>query len=185
MAKARRMKEKEHKINSNRKKSNISSNIFIFFIILLIIGIIYFFFFNDSSANIGVKVKNLFENRPKEVAEENEVKEDSIVKEKISDTSSVEDTIKVKGADYLEVAGLSIEDLENGTYSVSSHIKNISKKTYKNIALRINLVDNDNNKITFLDYKIKELKPDEISSTRAALKRDLSKCSNYTVELRK
>ena len=197
MAKARRMKEKEQKRKSKRRNSKSLSNFFLLTIILIIIGIVYFFFFNNNSTNIGVKVKNLFENKPKEVAVENDInknmenEENSKITEKkdddkkIDDTNSVTETIKVKGADYLEVAGLSIENLDNGTYSVSSRIKNISKKTYKNIALRINLVDSDNKRITFLDYKINKLKPDETSSTRAALKRDLSKCANYTVEIRK
>ena len=191
MAKARRMKEKSHPKHLKNKQKSISS-IYILLIPIVIILLACILFCNNNT-NIVDKVQKIFENRPKEIPKEikneksndiSDVQEKAIEPEKFDTTTPVKETQKVKGADYLEITELTIDEIGNGIYSVSSHIKNISKKTYKNISLRINLLDKNNKKISFLDYKIKKIKPNETSSTRAALKRDLSKYKNYSVELR-
>lgn len=100
-------------------------------------------------------------------------------------TANIKETLTVNGADYLEVSGLYINNDNPNLSTVSAKLKNISDKSYKNVCLRITLLDKENKIITAVDYKIDTISPNEYASTYAAIKQDLSKCENYAISLKK
>ena len=102
---------------------------------------------------------------------------DSIINE-------IETVLTVKGAEYLEITDVHINSDNPELSTVTAKLKNNSDVSYENVNLRISLFDKDNNEITFLDYKVDKIEANGEASTFAALKRDLSNCENYSIELK-
>lgn len=96
----------------------------------------------------------------------------------------IETVLTVKGAEYLEITGVHINSDNPELSTVTAKLKNNSDQSYENVNLRISLFDKNDMEITFLDYKIDKIEANGESSTFAALKRDLSNCENYSIELR-
>ena len=87
----------------------------------------------------------------------------------------IETVLTVKGAEYLEITGVHINSDNPELSTVTAKLKNNSNQSYENVNLRISLFDEDNNEITFLDYKIDKIEANGDAATHAALKKDLSK----------
>ena len=110
---------------------------------------------------------------------------DEKVFNKPSDIVSITDNLKVNMAEYLEITKLKIKSTEDELYTISADVENTSEESYKDIILRISFFDNNKKVITFLDYKIDNIEANNLISTFATIKRDLSDCKYYSVGLKK
>lgn len=92
-------------------------------------------------------------------------------------------TLDVENAEFLQITSFNVKNNNSGLYTVTVNFKNVSNQSYENINLRIRLFDENNNEITFLDYKIDKINANDETHTFAALKRDLSNYKKYSISL--
>lgn len=83
----------------------------------------------------------------------------------------------------MQITSFNVKNNNSGLYTVTVNFKNVSNQSYENINLRIRLFDENNNEITFLDYKIDKINANDETHTFAALKRDLSSYKKYSISL--
>lgn len=70
-------------------------------------------------------------------------------------------TLDVENAEFLQITSFNVKNNNSGLYTVTVNFKNVSNQSYENINLRIRLFDENNNEITFLDYKIDKINANE------------------------
>ncbi len=92
-------------------------------------------------------------------------------------------TLDVENAEFLQITSFNVKNNNSGLYTVTVNFKNVSNQSYENINLRIRLFDENNNEITFLDYKIDKINANDETHTFAALRRDLSSYKKYSISL--
>ena len=156
------------------KKENFKFlKIFLIFILIILIYFLFKIYINDlplDSSSDNSSTNSIID----------EIEEIYEPTEKVE----IETVLTVKGAEYLEITGVHINSDNPELSTVTAKLKNNSDQSYENVNLRISLFDEDNNEITFLDYKIDKIEANGVSSTFAALKRDLSNCENYSIALK-
>jgi len=176
MSRGKHSSDAKHLDTSANKKYNLKFlkiifKILLLFIIIIVSYFIYDTFFKDLSIfNSSIKDNNINEN--------SEIYEPS---EKVE----TETFLTVNGAEYLQITGVYINTDNPELSTVSARLKNNSNQSYENVNLRISLFDENNNEITFLDYKIDKIEANGDVSTFAASKKDLSDCVNYSIALKK
>lgn len=171
---------KEHrKSNRNKEKKAIFKKaigcILILIIIAILAVIVYFGYQYFKEHPIDLFSKSNHD----DVSNEEYVEELGEESEKVEPTKP----LTVIGAEYLEITGVYVNSDDPKLSTVSSKLKNLSNKEYKNINIRITLFDKDDKEITFLDYKIDKLEANGETITYAALKRDLSNFESYSITL--
>lgn len=165
----KRYKERlNKKSNSNFKKFFLLILIFII-LVLIVYFVIQYFYRIDGS---------------KETTFTNEIIYENSVTYELSEDGKSTENIKVKGAEYLEITKFNVIADKNIS-TVSTKFKNNSDKTYKDVELRITLLDKNNIEITSLDYIIDKIDANGEVLAHGAVKKDLSNCTTCAVALRK
>lgn len=166
--------------DTRKKKTHILFILLFIFIIAIFIFLGYQYFSNHpfsifhhhSTSNTLDDETETYEKYIEQIGE---------ASEKVKTTQSV----TVKGAEYLEITGLHINNDNPKLSTISAKLKNLSDKSYHNVDIRITLFDKNNKEITFLDYKIDTIHAYGEVNTYATLKRNLSNCKDYTIALKK
>lgn len=165
---------KHYKECLNKKSNTNFKKFFLLFLIFIVLFLIVYFVSQYLYKMDVIDETNLT----------NEIVYENSVSYELSEEGKSAKIIKVKGAEYLEITKFNVIADKNIS-TVSAKFKNNSNKTYKDVELRITLLDKNNVELTSLDYIIDKIDANGEVLAHGAVKKDLSNCTTCTVALRK